>query len=207
MRKLILLSIFIPLAASSYAQRAYFITGSNFSRFNLNSSIPMSTPLQSGTGSNYEMGLSKDIKPKKLSYSFGVNLNEYNALAGNFANSYSWNTKFLGVNNSFEYSANLFGSLRMIFQGGLNLSTMVYGKQVINGAYFNLVNQKEFAGLNFTPHAHIGLSVPFSVPFQEVGFLSLGYGINKSSFPMNLSEEKLSITTSQIRFGIHFNIN
>jgi len=206
MRKFILLATLILLVATSYAQRAYFITGSNFSTFILNSAIPMSTPIQTGTGSNYEMGLSAIIKPKKLSYSFGVNLNEYNAMAGNFANSYSWNTKFLGLNNSLEYSAELFGNLSMILQGGLNLSSIVYGKQSINGAYFDLINQKEFAGLTFTPHAHVALSVPFSVPFQEVGFLSLSYGINRCYF-LNLSEEKLSITTRQIRFGIHFNIN
>jgi hypothetical protein len=207
MRKLILLAILIPLVATSYAQRAYFVTGINFSTFTLNSTIPMSTPLQTGSGSNYEMGLSATIKPKKLSYSFGINLNEYNVMAGDYANSYTWNTKYLGVNNSLGYTAKLFGNLSMIFQGGLNLSSIVYGKQTINGAYFDLVKQKEFAGLAFTPHAHVALSVPLSVPFQEVGFLSVGYGIGESFFPMNLSEEKLSISTSQIRFGIHFNIN
>jgi hypothetical protein len=163
----------------------------------------MSTPLINGTGSNHEMGVSIVLKPENLSYSVGVNLNEYNAMAGDFANSYSWNTKFLGLNNSIDYSISLIGNFRVIFQGGLNLSTIVYGQQVINGAYFDLIKQEEFSRLNLTPHVHLA----FTAPIKDIGFMSLGYGINKSFFPMNNSEEKLSITTNQFVFGLHFNIN
>jgi hypothetical protein len=203
MRKLILLLTLIPLITTSFAQRAYFSTGTNFSTFNFTSQTPMSTPLQSGTGSNYEMGLSKILKPENLSYSIGVNLNEYNAVAGDFANSYSWNTKYVGLNNSIEYSIPIIKNFRVIFQGGLNLSTIVYGKQAINGAYFDLAKQEEFSGLNLTPHVHLA----FTAPIKDLGFMSLGYCINKSYFLMNNSEEKLSITTNQFVFGLHFNIN
>jgi hypothetical protein len=203
MRKLILLLTLIPLITTGYAQRAYFSTGTNFSTFNFTSPSPMSTPLIGGTGSNIEMGLSKILKPENLSYSIGVNLNEYNALAGDFANSYSWNTKYVGLNNSIEYSIPIIKNFRVIFQGGLNLSTIVYGKQAINGAYFDLAKQEEFSGLNITPHVHLA----FTAPIKDLGFISLGYGINKSYFLMNNSEEKLSITTNQFVFGLHFNIN
>jgi hypothetical protein len=203
MRKLILLLTLIPLITISYAQRAYFSTGTNFSTFNFTSPSPMSTPLIGGTGSNHEMGLSKILKPENLSYSIGVNLNEYNAVAGDFANSYSWNTKYVGLNNSIEYSIPIIKNFRVIFQGGLNLSTIVYGKQAINGAYFDLAKQEEFSGLNLTPHVHLA----FTAPMKDLGFMSLGYGINKSYFLMNTSEEKLSITTNQFVFGLHFNIN
>jgi hypothetical protein len=203
MRKLILLLTLIPLITTSFAQRAYFSTGTNFSTFNFTSPSPMSTPLIGGTGSNLEMGLSKILKPENLSYSIGVNLNEYNALAGDFANSYSWNTKYVGLNNSIEYSIPIIKNFRVIFQGGLNLSTIVYGKQAINGAYFDLAKQEEFSGLNITPHVHLA----FTAPIKDLGFISLGYGINKSYFLMNNSEEKLSITTNQFVFGLHFNIN
>ena len=203
MRKLILLLTVIPLITTCYAQRAYFSTGTNFSSFSFKSPNPMSTPLKSGTGSNHEMGISFILKPDNLSYSAGINLNDYNAIAGDFANSYSWNTKFIGLNNSVEYSIPLIGNFRVIFQGGLNLSTIVFGKQAINGAYFELSKQAEFSGLNLTPHVHLA----FTAPMKDFGFLSLGYGVNKSFFPMNTSEEKLSITTNQFVFGLHFNIN
>lgn len=203
MRKVILLLTLFLLVTTSHGQRAYFSTGTNFSMYNFDSPTAMSTPLKSGTGSNYEMGVSKILKLENLSYSLGVNLNEYNAIAGDFANSYSWNTKYVGLNTSLDYSIGLIGNFRMMIQGGLNLSTIVYGKQSINGAYFDLSKQKEFSGLNITPFAQLSMSVPI----QDLGFFTLGYGINKSFFPMNTSEEKLSITTNQLRFGIHFNIN
>lgn len=203
MRKVILHLTLIFLFTTSYAQRAYFSTGTNFSTFNFTSPTPMSTTLKSGTGSNYEMGIAKILKSDNLSYSLGLNLNQYNAVAGDFANSYSWNTNYLGLNNSLEYSISLVGNFRMMLQGGLNLSTIVYGKQTINGAYFDLTKQQEFSGLNITPYVLLA----FTVPIQDLGFMSLGYGINKSFLPINSSEEKLSITTNQLRFGIHFNIN
>lgn len=203
MRKLMLLLTVIPLITTCYAQRVYFSTGTNFSTFNFKSPNPMSTSLKSGTGSNHEMGISLILKPENLSYSIGVNLNQYNAVAGDFANSYLWNTKYLGLNNSIEYSIPIIGDFRVIFQGGVNLSSIVYGIQAINGAYFDLAKQEEFSGLNITPHVHLALTAPI----QNIGFMSLGYGINRSFFPMNNSEEKLSITTNQFVFGLHFNIN
>ena len=203
MRKLILLLTVIPLITTCYAQRAYFSTGTNFSTFNFKSPNPMSTSLKSGTGSNHEMGISLILKPENLSYSIGVNLNEYNAVAGDFANSYLWNTKYIGLNNSIEYSIPIIGDFRVIFQGGVDLSSIIYGIQAINGAYFDLAKQEEFSGLNITPHVHLA----FTAPIQDLGFMSLGYGINRSFFPMNNSEEKLSITTNQFVFGLHFNIN
>lgn len=202
MRKLILLLLLIPIITTGYAQRVYFSTGTNFSRFNFYSPTPMSTPLQSGTGSNYEMGVSLVSKFENLSYCFGINLNEYNALAGNFSNSYTWNTKFLGFQNSLEFSVAIIKNFRFIVQGGLNLSSIVYGKQSINGAYFDLIKQKEFSGICITPYALFS----FSVPFKDLGYLSLGYGINKSVFSAN-SSQNLSITTNQIRFGFHYKIN
>ena len=203
MRKLILLLTVIPLITTCYSQRAYFSTGTNFSTFNFKSPNPMSTSLKSGTGSNHEMGISLILKPENLSYSIGVNLNEYNAVAGDFANSYLWNTKYIGLNNSIEYSIPIIGDFRVIFQGGVDLSSIIYGIQAINGAYFDLAKQEEFSGLNITPHVHLA----FTAPIQDLGFMSLGYGINRSFFPMNNSEEKLSITTNQFVFGLHFNIN
>jgi hypothetical protein len=90
-----------------------------------------------------------------------------------------------------------------MFQGGLNLSTIVHGTQAINGAYFDLVGQEEFSGINITPQVHIAINAPL----KNSGFMSLGYGINNSFFPMNNSAEKLSIKTNQFVIGLHFNIH
>ena len=86
MRKVYLLIAFIAFA-NSYSQEVYFLTGSNFTKYNFSSDKgSMSTPLQGGTGSTYEMGYSRPLKNNRFSHTIGVNLNEYNAVAGNMAN-------------------------------------------------------------------------------------------------------------------------
>jgi hypothetical protein len=163
----------------------------------------MSTPLQGGTGSTYEMGYSRPLKNNRFSHTIGVNLNEYNAVAGNMANSYSWNTKYLGVNNSLDFSVPLTSNFKLLFKAGINLSTIIYGKQIINGAYYDLVSQDEFSGLIFVPYS--GLHLKYKL--NNLGYLSFGYGISKSLILFNISQEKLTNNTNQILFGIHFNIN
>lgn len=203
MRKLILLLSFLPFFTTSFSQLAYFSIGNNFSKYNFeSSSSSMTTPLKTGSGSNYELGISKSLHSEQVFYSIGINLNEYNASAGNKANSYSWNTRYLGINNSLDCHIPLFGDLEMMIRGGLNFSHIVFGKQSINGAIYDLVKQKEFAGLSVSPFAHFQLTYPF----KHIGSITLGYGVTKNFFPSNRTDEKLSISTNQVRFGILFKI-
>jgi len=203
MRKVYLLIAFIAFA-NSYSQEVYFLTGSNFTKYNFSSDKgSMSTPLQGGTGSTYEMGYSRPLKNNRFSHTIGLNLNEYNAVAGNKANSYSWNTKYLGVNNSLDFSVPLTSNFKLLFKAGINLSTIIYGRQVINGAYYDLIKQDEFSGLIFVPYS--GLHLKYKL--NNLGYLSFGYGISKSLILFNISQEKLTFSTNQILFGIHFNIN
>lgn len=204
MRKFIYFIIPLIMFANSYSQETYFLTGSNFTKYNFNSSQgATSISIQSGTGSNYEMGYTRPLKNNRFSHTIGINLNEYNAVAGNNMNSYSWNTKYFGVNNSLDYTVNLTPNFKLLMNVGLNLTTIIYGKQEINGAYFNLVTQDEFSGLTFIPYSGVHLKYKLN----NLGYLSFGYGISKSLILFNISQEKLTFTTNKILFGIHFNIN
>jgi hypothetical protein len=181
------------------------LTGSNFTKYNFSSSqgAVTSIPLQVGTGASYEMGYSRPLKYNHFSHTIGVNLNEFNSFAGNGINNYKWDTKYLGVNNSIDYTINLTANFNLVLDAGLNLATIIYGKQEINGAYFNLVNQDEFSGLTFIPYSGVQLKYKLN----NLGHLSFGYGISKSLILFNISQEKLTNTTNKILFGIHFNIN
>lgn len=201
MRKIILFLCFSSLVLSSKAQNMYFLTGSNFSTYDFNQQ--MTTTLESGTGSFYEIGFSKKLKPKNLVYNVGINLNEYNAFARSTANNYEWNTKYLGVQNALEYRIPLMNYLGLIVQAGINISSIVYGKQSINGVYYNITKQEEFSYINIDPYARLQLALKLG----DIGFMSVGYGFCKSFFWMNNTAEKLTITTNQLVFGIHFNIN
>lgn len=203
MRKIVLLLIATSAFVNSYSQQAYFVTGSNFTKYIFTSNQePMSTSLESGTGTSYEIGYTHSVINDRFSHSIGLNLNEYNALAGSFAASYKWNTKYLGINNSFGYDVPLATYLKLFVNAGLNLSTIIYGKQEINGVVYDLQKQPEFSGLIFMPNAGVQLKYEL----YELGYLSLGYGYSRGISLFSKSPEKLTTSTNQILFGIHFNI-
>jgi hypothetical protein len=53
---------------------------------------------------------------------------------GNSANSNSWNTLYLGIQNVVSYSLLAGGSFDVI-KAGLGLASLIYGKQEINGTF------------------------------------------------------------------------
>jgi hypothetical protein len=199
-----LLIAFLITSFQLFSQEAYFLAGNNFTKYVFKSSKgAMTTQLQSGTGSTFEMGYSMPFKNEKIYYSIGLTLNDYNAVAGSQSESYQWDTKYIGVQNAISYNFTLSNNFQLAVKGGVNLSTLLYGKQNINGAVYDLMGQDEFSGLFLSPFA--GIQTRYRL--NDLGYLSLGYTFSKSMNPFNTSEEKLSFNTHQILFGIHFNIN
>jgi len=199
-----LLFTFLVVSSQLFSQESYFLVGSNFTKYTFKSSGgDMTTPLQSGTGSTYEMGYSLHIKEEKIYYSVGVALNDYNAVAGSQSESYQWDTKYIGIQNAVSYNFSISNNFQLSIKGGVNLATIIYGKQNINGAVYDLMGQDEFAGIFLSPF--VGVETRYKV--NDLGYLSLGYALSKSINPFNTSQEKLSFNTNQILFGIHFNIN
>jgi hypothetical protein len=163
----------------------------------------MATVLQSGTGSNYEVGHHFSLKIDEFSFSVGVTLNEFNALAGSSANTYQWNTKYIGVQSALHYTYSLTKEFQVALKAGVNLSKIVYGKQNTNGVVYDLLDQKEFSGVFFSDF--VGMHVNYK--FNDLGYVSLGYGLLNSINTSNSTQEKVVFNSSQVQFGIHFNIN
>ena len=137
---------------------------------------------------------------EKLKYAIGLNLNEYNAIGGNTVSSYSWNTQYLGVQNTFSIAFLKASGLEASANAGLGINTLIYGKQNINGQYLDLSSQKEFSGLWIAPK--LGLQASYNVN-NDIN-LSLGYGYSKSFNLSNSTAEKLSFNNNQIQFGVNF---
>ncbi|RKS98721.1 hypothetical protein [Flavobacterium sp. 123] len=187
-----------------FSQEAYFLTGNNFTKYIFKTSgESMTTKLQVGTGSTYEIGYSIPLKYPKVSYAISLTLDDYNAIAGSSVSSYSWDSKYVGVQNGISYNYPISTNFQLLVNGGLNFSTIIYGKQTINGAVNDLKTQDEFSGMLLL--SFIRLQTRYKL--NDYGYLSLGYGFSKSLNPFNLSPQKLSFNTNQILFGIHFNIN
>lgn len=202
-KKLLLLTVLIT-GCQAYSQEFYLLTGSNFTKYNFETRFgSMATQLQSGTGSSYEMGYSTPFGGSHFSYSFAATLNAYNAVAGSAANSYQWETQYLGGQGAFTYTCPLSKSFSVSAKLGTNLSTIIYGKQNSNGAIYDITSQKEFKGVLLSTFVGIHSNYKFS----NSGYLSFGYGYSNGTNISNNSTEKLNFRTNQLLFGIHYKIN
>jgi hypothetical protein len=140
------------------------------------------------------------LNNEKLKYAIGLGLNEYNAIGGNAVSSYSWNTQYLGVQNTFSIAFVKKRGFEASANGGLGISTLIYGKQNLNGQFLDLSSQKEFSGLWIAPK--LGLTASYNVD-NDI-YLSIGYSYSKSFNVSNSTDEKLSFNNNQIQFGVHF---
>ncbi len=188
---------------SVHSQEVYFSAGKNFTTYDYkNSSGASNTNLKSGTGNFFELGYIKPLQNEKFAYSVGLALNEYNSVGGNSANSYTWNTQYLGAQGGFTYSILDRGDFDILPKFGLNMGTIISGKQTINGTYYDLTKEKEFSGLLVTPS--LGVQVKYNL--SASGFISFGYSYCKGFNLSNSTDQKLSFNTHQLQFGVHYAI-
>jgi hypothetical protein len=203
MKKLLILIVIMCSLQSVHSQEVYFSAGKNFTTYDYKNSSGASNPnLKSGTGNFFELGYIKPLQNEKFAYSVGLALNEYNNVGGNSVNSYTWNTQYLGAQGGFTYSILDRGDFDILPKFGLNMGTIISGKQTINGTYNDLTQEKEFSGLLVTPS--LGVQVKYNL--SASGFISLGYSYCKGFNLSNSTDQKLSFNTNQLQFGVHYAI-
>lgn len=204
MKKLLLLFVILCSLGSLHAQEMYFYTGKNYTNYDYkNSSGAVNPNFQAGSGSYYEMGYVFPLKFKNFHYALGLSYNQYNTIGGDSADTYTWNTEYAGVNNRLSYSIFKNNHFAIAAKVGLGFSTLVYGKQEINGIFYDLSSEKEFSGLLL--ESSLGVQTKFIIT-KSVCF-SLGYNYSKAYNVTNTTPEKLSFRTNQFQFGIHVAIN
>lgn len=236
--------LFIALMASFqiFSQEAYMYSGNNLTQYKYKiGTEKLSSNLQSGSGNFYEVGLINPIIGKRIFYSLGFSINEYNAVGATLTSTYRWNTKFMGADSGFlislfphksiktntvnkdktakdksvnnqsstdksdnkVYKALSLKRFDVLFNVGAKVATIVYGKQEIDGVFFDLKKEKEFAGVFIG--SNVGVKLKYYIaPYAST---SVGYNFCQSFNFSNRTEEKLSFNTNQVQFGLHLNIN
>lgn len=201
MKKLFLVTLFFTTSLLS-AQGVFFKMGKNFTSFSYKNTTPFTEKIKiNGTGSSYELGYAMPLKYKDFSYLGSVTLNDYNATGESDLNNLEWKTTYIGVQNVVDYR--FYDSFYFFIsaQAGLNVSTMLYGKQQLNNATYNLTSNKDFSGLILQPV--LGLNAKYYI--SKSGYLSLGCNFTKS-MSLNPTPEKVSFNTFQILFGGYFDL-
>jgi hypothetical protein len=210
MKKLIFTLLFTLSVSGVYSQEIYFLTGKNYTTYQLRyqGAETVNQLDKKGSGSSYEIGLALPIKVQRLAfdnnldYIVGLNLNQFNASAGNQNNHYSWDADYIGITNALKFSFVQTDHVDIAVKGGFTTATLISGSQKINNSKFDLHNQKDFNGIIVSPL--LGLQAICNL--SEYGYLSLGYNYSRSFSLTNTTEKKVSFLNHQILFGISFEL-
>lgn len=209
MKKSTVYFFFVITVCTAQAQEGLFFNlGKNFSSFSYKNNSAYTDKLTiNGIGDVYEIGYSKSLKYKNFKtfkdfrYSGSITLNDYNAIAESSANHLEWKTTYLGLQNTVDYQFYDAFHLFLSAKAGLNIATLLSGKQTINNSGYNLVHQNEFSGLVLQPV--VGIYAKYYL--SKNGYLSMGCNLSKS-LKLGNNSDHVSITTTQILFGGYFDL-
>ena len=190
------------------AQELFFSTGENFTSYNYNNSQGISSSnIRSGSGSFYQLGM--DFKLNKSAdsdktYAVSVVYNQFNAIGGTSTANYSWDTNYLGLQNTLNFTfLKITNSFKIKTKFGFAASTLIKAEQFVNNTKYDISKHEDFSKIVLQPN--IGLDFQYTV--TQNFKISGGYEFSKVFNTSNSSAEKLSFTNNQIHFGLHFPLN
>ena len=200
MKKIVPHILFFLLTFSTYSQGVFFNLGKNFSSFSYSNHSAYTDKIRmNGVGDAYELGYKHPLKYKNfkdLSYTGSVTMNDYNAIGESAVNKLEWKTTYLGVQSTVDYQFYDSFYFFLSAKAGLNLSTILRGKQQID-----LVHQAGFSGVVVQPV--IGVYAKYYL--TKNGYLSAGLNLSKS-LKLGSNPDNVSINNTQILFGGYFDL-
>ena len=205
MKKIVPHILFFLLTITTYSQGVFFNLGKNFSSFSYTNHSAYADKLTiNGVGDAYELGYTHPLKYKNykdLSYTGSVTINDYNAIAESAVNRLEWKTTYLGVQSTVDYQFYDSFYFFLSAKAGLNLSTILRGKQEIDNSAYNLAHNSEFSGLIVQPV--VGVYAKYYL--SKSGYLSAGLNLSKS-VKLGNNSDNVSINNCQILFGGYFDL-
>ena len=167
--------LILAIGMQTFSQEISFSAGSNNTEFTIDDNDSFKA---NGIGSHFAIEYAMPIffNLERVSYSLGLNLNEYNAMTGDLNNLYEWQTTHLGLKNGLNVRfIDVFDIVSFNGSASLNLSHILNGYQKINTQVFDISNHPEFRGL--TLWSELGVSAKFN--FNEDVKLSVGYSVSE----------------------------
>jgi hypothetical protein len=198
MKKSIVLPFLLLFFYFSSAQEVYFSHGKNLTDYEQLKMNIDKIPLEKGIGSSFEIGFkSKYINNTSFFYTLGLSYNQFNALSKTNGLNMDWKTNYVGLNTSFNYRFMQSKRSDFILKFGTTMQTLVYGKQQINLAQLDIVNNPEFSGLNIGLQS--GLVYHFKIN-PDCG-VNLGYTYTQLFNVSNTTPEKTMLSNQNVAVG------
>lgn len=203
MKKSYLVPLVLLFSFLSNAQEVYFTHGKNLTNFEQLESTNANLPLERGIGSSFEVGFkSKYITNTSFFYTIGLAYNQFNALGKTTGVNMEWKTNYVGVNAAFNYSFIQSKRSDLSLKLGTSMQTLVYGKQRINLVQLDILNNREFSGLNVGLLA--GLVYNYKInPDCAVHF---GYTYGQLYNLSNTTAEKSLLSNQNLSVGLALQI-
>lgn len=203
MRKSFLIPLLLLFFYFSNAQEVYVLHGKNMTNYKQIKININAIPLEKGIGNSFEIGYkSKFINNSHFFYTLGFAYNQFNALGKTTGLNVEWKTNFVGLNSAFHYSFIRNKKSDLSLKLGTNMHTLVYGKQEINQIQMDILNNREFSGLN------IGLQsgLVYNYQINSDCSLNMGYTYVNLFNVSNSTEEKTLISNQNISIGFNIRI-
>ena len=154
-----------------------FKSGINITKFQYKSPMGYNADaknIQSDYGNWYFLGYSipvLDQGKNNLKYEVGVSLGNYNSVLGTQSSYYNWKTLYTELGNSLSYSIINTKKVAVSPKVGVNVATILQGKEEINGVIYDLKKADGFRGL--TLQSIIGIQTTLRA--SDITSVSVGY--------------------------------
>jgi hypothetical protein len=205
MKKITLYFLFFLISYSIHSQGVFFNLGKNFSTFSYKNRSEFLGKLKiNGVGDAYEIGYTNVLKYKNLKdlkYTGSLTINDFNATAESALSKIEYKTTYLGIQSTVDYQFYESFYFFLSARAGLNFSTIIRGKQMVNDGAYDLVKNKEFSGLVVQPL--VGIYAKYYL--SKNGYLSAGLNLSKS-LKLGNNADNVSINNTQILFGGYFDL-
>jgi hypothetical protein len=208
MRNHYLFVIFLLHFFSVHSQSFFVKSGKNFTNYEYyNSEGVKAIGLGTDVGNYHEFGTAFSSKRfKRFTYELSIVLNEYNSIviAPNPAMTYK--TQYLGLSNTVLFS--IIKSKYFVFDAktGINMNTILYGKQEVEGVIKDIKESNNFKNLLLMST----LGVQAKVVLTSQVNLSLGFDYQYNFFDntifdkgVTVTNENLFFNNKQIRLGVY----
>jgi hypothetical protein len=206
MKQLHFIMLLFITGTAANAQGYYFNLGQNFTTYDYkNSSGQRNSNIKSDNGLMVDFGYQWIVSnDRKWQYKAGLSYQQFNAIGRNVAFAYSWNSNYLGIQNSISYEIyTTYGKeVTVKINSGFTGTTIINGEQTIDNTSYDLTRQEEYKGLFLQPH--IGLENDYYI--NESIRLGIGYRFSKAIRIGSNAPESLNFTNNTFYLNFKYTI-